>query len=148
MRRSLAFDSFRLESIVGVEGFSLVGYWRDNITLIAWQGLEKASSVRNATVLHYGFIDIDELIEKQFNQALQEIVDRLVGEQRFLKIEEQATWIRNMTLCDLARRKCGLLIKAMEFLNSISSFWCFLEASKTRSQWIDPRIIGPWRREN
>ena len=115
----------------GVEGFS---FWLDiremNITLIGMAGVGKSFIGQElATVLHYGFIDIDELIEKQFNQTLQEIVDRF-GEQQFLKIEEQAILdLGEIDHCVISPGGSAVYsVKAMEFLRK-NSIVLFLDAS-------------------
>ena len=60
-----------------------------NLTLIGMAGVGKSVIGKKlAEVLCYQFIDIDERIEDKFGLKLQEVLDRL-GDQRFLKIEEQ-----------------------------------------------------------
>ncbi|HSB04633.1 MAG TPA: shikimate kinase [Thermodesulfobacteriota bacterium] len=101
-----------------------------NITLIGMAGVGKSFIGQElATILHYAFIDIDELIEKQFNQTLQEIVDRF-GEQRFLKIEEQAILgLGEIDRCVISPGGSAIYsVKAMEFLRK-NSIVLFLDAS-------------------
>jgi shikimate kinase len=60
-----------------------------NITLIGMAGAGKSVIGRElAKALHYRFIDTDEVIEKELNLRLQEILDQF-GEERFLRIEEE-----------------------------------------------------------
>ena len=114
-----------------MEGFSLRLDFREmNITLIGMAGVGKSFIGQElARVLHYGFIDIDEMIEKKFNRTLQEIVDHF-GEQRFLKIEEQAILdLGDIDHCVISPGGSAVYsIKAMEFLRN-NSLMIFLDAS-------------------
>ena len=60
-----------------------------NITLIGMAGVGKSVTGKElAKRLDYGFIDIDEIIEKKANLKLQQIIDDL-GDDKFLAIEER-----------------------------------------------------------
>ena len=114
-----------------MEGFSLRLDCREmNITLIGMAGVGKSFIGQElARVLHYGFIDIDEMIEKKFDRTLQEIVDHF-GEQRFLKIEEQAILdLGDIDHCVISPGGSAVYsVKAMEFLRK-NSIVLFLDAS-------------------
>ena len=109
-----------------------------NITLIGMAGVGKTFIGQElARTLNYEFIDVDERIEKKFNLKLQEIVDRF-GEQRFLKIEEQA--VLGLDYFDHSVISPGGSVvystPAMEYLRK-NSFVIFLDAS---SESIKKRI--------
>lgn len=101
-----------------------------NITLIGMTGVGKSFIGQElAKGLNFGFVDVDERIEDRFHLKLQEIVDQL-GEQRFLKVEEQA--VLDLGPIDRSVISPGGSVvyseKAMGFLR-INSRVIFLDAS-------------------
>jgi len=101
-----------------------------NITLIGMAGAGKSFIGQElAKILNYGFIDMDELIERKFNLKLQEMVDHF-GEQRFLRIEEQA--VLDLGYFDRCVISPGgsiiYSVKAMEYLKK-NSMVIFLDVS-------------------
>jgi shikimate kinase len=100
-----------------------------NITLIGMTGVGKSFIGQAlAEVLNFDFIDVDERIERRFNLGLQEVVDHF-GEERFLRIEEQAILdLGSMERCVISPGgSVAYLPRAMEFLRK-SSRVIFLDA--------------------
>lgn len=101
-----------------------------NITLIGMAGVGKSALGKElAKRLGYRFIDTDELIERDQDLTLQEIIDRF-GEAKFLKIEQEA--ILNLKGIDKAIISPGGSViycpEAMKFLKENSTI-VFLNAS-------------------
>ncbi len=110
-------------------GYSTKPPGNRNITLIGMAGAGKSAIGKKlAKELCYRFIDTDELIEKEFNLKLQEIIDQW-SEERFLEIEEE-TILRLDKLDRSVISPGGSAIyseKAMEFLKT-NSVVIFLDA--------------------
>ncbi|MCK5476537.1 MAG: shikimate kinase [Candidatus Aenigmarchaeota archaeon] len=101
-----------------------------NITLIGMAGVGKSFIGKKvAKKLNYDFIDVDELIEKNTNLKLQQIIDKF-GERYFLKIETKTI----MDLADITNSVIspgGSIVyskSAMKFLKE-KSFVVYLEDS-------------------
>ena len=101
-----------------------------NITLIGMPGVGKSTlGKRLANKLKLNFIDLDQVIEKQNNSKLQELLDK-VGDEKFLELEEKAV----LSLSDLNNSLVstgGSVVyskKAMDFLKNNSKV-IFLDAS-------------------
>jgi shikimate kinase len=101
-----------------------------NVTLIGMSGVGKSRIGQLlAQKLHFGFVDIDRLMEKNSGKKLQELVDCL-GDEKFMQLEER----------DILSIKCAdnMVIspggssiyseQAMKYLKSISTV-VFLSAS-------------------
>jgi shikimate kinase len=101
-----------------------------NFTLIGMAGVGKSFIGQEmARRLNFEFIDVDERIENRFHLKLQEIVDQL-GEQRFLRIEEQAVLGLEPIDCCVVSPGGSVIYseKAMDFLRKNSRV-IFLDAS-------------------
>lgn len=101
-----------------------------NITLIGMSGVGKSSIGQLlAQKLHYCFIDIDSVMEKDSGMKLQELIDYL-GDAKFIKAEERAILSLGV-ICDTVISPGGSAIyseSAMEFLKGTSTV-VFLNAS-------------------
>lgn len=101
-----------------------------NITLTGMSGVGKSKIGKLLSKkLNYGFIDIDEIIEKDSDKKLQELLDSL-GNEKFLKLEEK-TIIKLKGISNSVISPGGSSIysdTAMKFLKGISKI-IFLHAS-------------------
>ena len=119
-----------------------------NITLIGMSGVGKSRIGRElSNKVGYNFIDIDEIIERNSDKKLQEMIDGL-GNEKFLKIEEEA--ILGIGRIDNSVISPGgssiYSERAMNFLKSISKI-VFLSATlqeiKNRTSNFSKRgIVG------
>lgn len=93
-----------------------------NITLIGMAGVGKSKVGRAlAKRLNYNFIDTDEIIEKNANLRLQQIIDEF-GDEEFIKAEEKAILgLGDLSDCVISPGGSAVYsAKAMEFLKKIS----------------------------
>jgi shikimate kinase len=119
-----------------------------NITLIGMSGVGKSRIGRLLSKkLNYNFIDIDRLIETNYNKKLQELID-CIGDEKFLEVEEQEILsIKNANNSVISPGGSSIYSdRAMYFLKSISTI-VFLNASlqqiKTRAGSFSKRgIVG------
>lgn len=101
-----------------------------NITLIGMPGVGKSRTGRLLSKkLNYTFIDIDRIIKKSNAKTLQDIINCL-GDEEFLKIEENAIISIGKTSNSVISPGGSSIYsaKAMTFLKSISKI-VFLNAS-------------------
>lgn len=62
-----------------------------NIALIGMSGVGKSRIGKLlADKLGYDFVDVDRIIEKEYDKKLQEVIDSL-GDEKFIEVEEQTT---------------------------------------------------------
>jgi len=119
-----------------------------NITLIGMSGVGKSRIGRLLSKkLNYNFIDIDRLIETNYNRKLQELID-CIGDEKFLEVEEQEILSIKKTNNSIISPGGSAIYsdRAMNFLKSISTI-VFLNASlqeiKTRAGSFSKRgIVG------
>lgn len=117
-----------------------------NITLIGMSGVGKSYLGRKlAKKLGLIFLDLDEVIKKKFNKALQQIIDE-IGEEKFLEVEERAILdlknVENNLICPGG--SCVYSKKGMKFLKSISKIVFLndsLENIKTKAGDLSKRGI-------
>jgi shikimate kinase len=119
-----------------------------NITLIGMSGVGKSRIGRLLSKkLDYNFIDIDRLIETNYNKKLQELID-CIGDEKFLEVEEKEILSIKKTNNSVISPGGSAIYsdRAMNFLKSISTI-VFLNASlqeiKTRAGSFSKRgIVG------
>ena len=111
-----------------------------NITLIGMSGVGKSVTGKElAKRLDYGFIDIDEIIEKKANLKLQQIIDDL-GDDKFLEIEERTVLeLDKLENCIISPGGSVIYsVKAMKFLKENSAIVLLNASFKS----IQKRIIN------
>jgi Shikimate kinase len=119
-----------------------------NITLIGMSGVGKSRiGQRLAEKLHYRFIDIDRVMEKDSGRKLQELVDCL-GDEKFIETEENAILcIGNEGNAVISPGGSSIYSqRAMDFLKDISTV-VFLSASleeikKRTADFSERGIVG------
>jgi shikimate kinase len=101
-----------------------------SITLIGMSGVGKSRIGRLLSKkLNYNFIDIDRLIETNYNKKLQELID-CIGDEKFLEVEEKEILSIKKTNNSVISPGGSAIYsdRAMNFLKSISTI-VFLNAS-------------------